>query len=572
MLNDYENQYIRNIQYWIILHGHTYPLRVHEHDTPLHQAVRLGTFDIYELLVNNGADINAKDCRESTPLHNSIDFKHLKIFHDLIERGTDCNALRNQDSPLIIASILRDSSFMKTLVKKDVNIDAKDRLGNTPFFYSLLAGFENFKVLYDAGADINIRCRRGKTVLHKACSPDFIEVVSFLIKVGVDINDKCLNGFTPLAYAASENNVELIKVLIQAGAIIESRNNFEETPLYRASYKLNLNTIQTLIEAGAEIIVKNKDGKTPLDDVLYICVGNILGNTLNERAMNVLNILLRYSDDIDLGSVLRFIEIHNNIVDFFPILRLMIKYFVLKNPTKNIQKDIHLPGDLWYWWNKCQRQNCRESTPLHNSINFKHSKIFNDLIERGADCNALRNQDSPLSIASKLRDTSFMKTLVKKDVNIDAKDRSGNTPFFYSLSAGFENFKVLYDAGADINIQCSRGKTVLHKVCSSGFIEVVSFLIKVGADINNKCLNGFFTPLAYAASENNVELIKVLIQAGAIIESRNNFEETPLYRASYKLNLNTIQTLIEAGAEVNVKNKDGKIHWMMFYIFVLETF
>jgi uncharacterized protein len=47
-----------------------------------------------------------------------------------------------------------------------------------------------------------------------------------------------------------------------------------------------------------------------------------------------------------------------------------------------------------------------------------------------------------------------------------------------------------------------------------GHVQIVRYLLSVGADCNIAALNGY-TPLHWAASHGNLETIKALIEAGA---------------------------------------------------------
>jgi ankyrin repeat protein len=60
---------------------------------PLHHATAVGHKEIAELLISEGADVNAKDDEYgSTPLHNAAANGHKEIAELLITKGADVNA------------------------------------------------------------------------------------------------------------------------------------------------------------------------------------------------------------------------------------------------------------------------------------------------------------------------------------------------------------------------------------------------------------------------------------------------------------------------------------------------
>ena len=73
--------------------------------TPLHYAADEGHTEVVELLIANGADMNAKDEDESTPLHLAAYWGGKDIVELLIAAGADVNAKNNWiGTPLDIAT------------------------------------------------------------------------------------------------------------------------------------------------------------------------------------------------------------------------------------------------------------------------------------------------------------------------------------------------------------------------------------------------------------------------------------------------------------------------------------
>ena len=143
--------------------------------------------------------------------------------------------------------------------------------------------------------------------------------------------------------------------------------------------------------------------------------------------------------------------------------------------------------------------------------------------------------------------------------------------------------QVLIDAGADIETKDDRGRSPLHMACCSGALVIVKMLVKAGADVsatdnerdtcltlaayfghtetvrylvsfpeldvNHKDTDGH-TALRLAADQNHPDVLKVLIDAGADIETKNKEGCSPLFMASKDGALGTVKMLVKAGADV----------------------
>ncbi len=94
--------------------------------TALHFASKKGHLEIVKTLIDNGADVNAKDNMGKRALHWASDAGCLQIVQYLIAKGADLNARDNlKRKALDLAS---NQSFFKTLsLKHFANADAKKR-------------------------------------------------------------------------------------------------------------------------------------------------------------------------------------------------------------------------------------------------------------------------------------------------------------------------------------------------------------------------------------------------------------------------------------------------------------
>jgi ankyrin repeat protein len=69
--------------------------------------------------------------------------------------------------------------------------------------------------------------------------------------------------------------------------------------------------------------------------------------------------------------------------------------------------------------------------------------------------------------------------------------------------------------------------TLLHAAAYDGKADIAQLLIRLGADVNAREVNGR-TPLHDAANNGHLDVIDVLVRNGADIEARDNEGMTPL--------------------------------------------
>lgn len=101
--------------------------------TPLHYAATGGHTDVIEVLLDAGADVNARGSRGETPLLLAASKGNVEVVELLIDNGADVNQPgSDKRTPLHKAAMVGDLEVVKALLKGGADPAAVDRGGKTP--------------------------------------------------------------------------------------------------------------------------------------------------------------------------------------------------------------------------------------------------------------------------------------------------------------------------------------------------------------------------------------------------------------------------------------------------------
>jgi len=101
-------------------------------------------------------------------------------------------------------------------------------------------------------------------------------------------------------------------------------------------------------------------------------------------------------------------------------------------------------------------------------------------------------------------------------------------------------------------------KIDLHTAVFSRDFEAIRRHVKAGSDLNISEPRRNSSPLITAAAFGELEASKILIDAGANLNYKNDDGSTALHTAAFFGHLKIVEELLKKGTDKNLKNNDGK--------------
>lgn len=202
---------------------------------------------------------------------------------------------------------------------------------------------------------------------------------------------------------------------------------------------------------------------------------------------------------------------------------------------------------------------------LHLAVLMGNLRLLQELAAQGCFINARDTaMQTPLHIASSEDHPELVLELLLAGADVNAKDKMRQTPLHHAaLRSGIEVTMVLLEqGGADPGALDITQSSPLHVAAGHGRIEQMSVLLARDPSLVHLHNDCGWTALHLAAhglekkktSTANVKFlpaVKLLLDAKAPVDARDEDTRTPLHRAIDTGNCETARVLITAGADVS---------------------
>ena len=382
-----------------------------------------------------------------------------------------------------------------------------------------------------------------------------------LLAKNADVNQAQADGTTPLHWAVYRFDRELVQMLLRKGARVNAINRYGASPLSESARVANLEITEMLLEAGADANVTNEDGQTPL--MLAARTGNVaLAKVLVQRGADV-NRRERFRDQS--AIMWAAAQNHPDMVEF-----LISKGADLSVRARANDWETQITSEP-----RVQYRPTGGLTPLLYAARAGCLGCVKAMLDAGADKDR-PNPDgmTPMIMALDNGYPAVAQLLLDRGASPLTWDWWGRTPLYVAVTmrggldsrAGSRSpeslafIKALLAAGVNVNAQLA------FKEPSRG-----------GRDnrFRDDLLTTGATPLIRAAQTFDNDVVRLLLEGGAIVDLPNASGVTPFMAAAgvgtrtgggvlgpgipdnvIALSLETMEILRKAGADVNARITD----------------
>lgn len=174
----------------------------------------------------------------------------------------------------------------------------------------------------------------------------------------------------------------------------------------------------------------------------------------------------------------------------------------------------------------------------------------------GANVHATRPQEvlTPTALHAAIASDSPASVAWVLGLGFPVNDDSQDPPLFFAVSEDRVNAaRALLAAGAKIHKENDLGQQPINQATSLRMLEL---LIEYGADINHVDGCGKL-PLMEFASRGNATAVRTLLASGAQVD-KTSTGKTALHAAVCADNVETVKVLLDAGADVNALDGDSQ--------------
>ena len=462
----------RDIVRLLLDYGANCDARDNYRNTALHFAASAGNLDGARILLELGAEVDSQNNEGLTPLLRASQGMReglRDLMRVLLDHGANRNARDNRGNTVLhLAASEGHLDAARMILELGVDVDPKNNEGLTPFLRASQGMREGHRVIMQLllrhDADYTVRDNRGNTALHLAASEGRLDVASMLLELGVDVDPKNNEGFTPLRQVSQgmlEGHRDIMWLLLYHGANLDARDNHGNTALHFAASEGHLDVARMLLELGADVDSQNNERLTPLQQA---------SQGMREGHRDIVRLLL---------------------------VRLLLDHRANRNTRDNrgiIPLALPSPGGILHAARSGQLDLCRRtspennvkanshnSTPLHLASQYGHTDVVRLLLDNEASAD-VRDGDgnTPLHCAAGFGHLEIIRMLLERRAGINYQNNQGWTPLHRASGdrdgGNSDIVQLLLDYGADARAQNFDGKTAYEVARDRERHEIVQLL------------------------------------------------------------------------------------------------
>lgn len=253
-------------------------------ESRLQFACACGSIPAVDLVLDNGADINAEDETNGTPLRVASAHLRIETVEMLLELGADPNPRSNGLGGPLVASMeacatpwLRSLEYRggRLLAEKLSSMPAPAEFESATCWirpYTVIPGVPMCERIVDmlvgAGATVDCESPVYGPALHLAALLGSEDLVTLILDKGLHIN--ATGGYfeTALFAAIEATQTVVVRMLLKRGIDVQHNHRELGTPLHHACRKDSVECVRILLDRGADPAILDSRGNSALTTAL----------------------------------------------------------------------------------------------------------------------------------------------------------------------------------------------------------------------------------------------------------------------------------------------------------------
>ncbi|KAJ7266745.1 ankyrin repeat domain-containing protein [Mycena rebaudengoi] len=220
-------------------------------------AARTSSFGTIQLLISQGANMNAQGGYYGNALQAASVKGHEAVVQLLLNRGADVRAQGGHYwTALQAASVNGHEAVVQLLLHKGASVNAQGydgSYGNALHLASWDGHEAVVQLLLDKGADVNALGGHHGTALQAASFEGHEAVVELLLDKGADVNAVGGEYGTALQAASWQGHEAVVQLLLHKGASVNAQGGSYGNALHLASWNGHEAVVQLLLDKGTDV-------------------------------------------------------------------------------------------------------------------------------------------------------------------------------------------------------------------------------------------------------------------------------------------------------------------------------
>ncbi|KAA0197199.1 hypothetical protein HAZT_HAZT010547 [Hyalella azteca] len=233
------------------------------------QAAAAGHLDIVKTLIENKANVSARNCLEETALVKAASFGHSEIVSSLLRCDWPRASLRNQTLQALVAAARNGhAQTIDQLIQscQELVNEIDHRSGETALTAACKSGqVDSIKCLLQWRVSVLKKGRKGEPPLCCAAQNGHYEACKLLLDNAVPIDQANEDGRTSLIISTVEGHFGLMELFTMNDAKLDVTDKEGLTALSWACMLGKKHAVQYLLDHGADVNHADHEGRTPLD-------------------------------------------------------------------------------------------------------------------------------------------------------------------------------------------------------------------------------------------------------------------------------------------------------------------